>query len=188
MPAPGLVKLGFLRLRFSNNFAVGFCGVGCPKIVFALGARPKTKPQAIQMQKKCQEAFKIKKSDENGAKSVAKRSQRSKKVSTWSQKTAKSNQKKPKWSEKLLKLSHKGAKRRPKCIQKSPWAPRSILGTGKGVRGVNFWILFGAFLVQKDLKNQCKIRCRKKHEISWNFFLKREPKSMPKLIKNQWSK
>ena len=72
MPAPGLVNLGFLRLRFSNNFAVGSCGVGCPKIVFALGARPKTEPQAIQMQKKRQEAFKIKKNNGNGAKRVAK--------------------------------------------------------------------------------------------------------------------
>ena len=52
----------------------------------------------------------------------------------------------------------KGAKRRPKCIQKSPWAPRSILGTGKGVRGVNFWILFGTFFVLKTLTTQCKIR------------------------------
>ena len=163
MPAPGLVKLGFLRSRFSNDFAVGSCGVGCPKIVFALGVRPKTEPQAIQMQKKRQDAFKIKKSDANGAKSVAKGTQRSQKVSKWSQKKAKWNQKRPKWNQKLPTWSYRvpKGKRQPKCIQKSPWAPRSIWGTGKGVRGVNFWILFGAFLVQKDLKINAKFNVEK---------------------------
>ena len=64
----------------------------------------------------------------------------------------------------------KGAKRRPKCIQKSPWALRSILGTGKGGRGLNFWILFGTCLVQKASKNQCKIQYRKNMKIHENTF------------------
>ena len=60
----------------------------------------------------------------------------------------------------------KGAERRPKCIQKSPWAPRSILGAKKGDR-IRYCLSHdGLFLIQKALKNQCKIRCRKKHEIS----------------------
>jgi hypothetical protein len=36
--------------------------LGAPKILFALGVRPKTEPQAIQMQKKRQQILNIKKS------------------------------------------------------------------------------------------------------------------------------
>ena len=153
--------MGFLRLRFSNNFAVGSCGVGCPKIVFALGAQTKTEPQAIQMQKKRQEAFKIKKSNENGAKRVAKGATGARRYQNGAkrkQNGTKRYQNGAKSYQHGATGCQKGAKRRPKCIQKSPWAPRSILGTGKGVRGVNFWILFGTFLIQKTSKNQCKIR------------------------------
>ena len=187
MPAPGLVKLGFLRLRFSNNFAVGSCGVGCPKIVFALGARPKTEPQAIQMQsvKNLSKLRKATKMEWKGLQKGASGARRYQNVIKREQNGTKRNQNGAKSYQHGATGCQKGAQRRPKCIQKSPWAPRSILGAKKGVRGVNLWILFEAFFVQKALKNQCKIRCRKKHEISWKNLLKREPKSMPKLIKNQ---
>ena len=169
MPAPGLVKLGFLRLRFSNNFAVGSCGVGCPKIVFALGVRPKTEPQAIQMQKKRQEAFKIKKSNENGAKRVAKGASGARR---YQNETKREQNGTKRYQNGTKSYQHgatgcqKGAERRPKCIPKLPWAPRSISGAKKCDCRRYFGTQFGLFLIQKALKKQCKIRCRKKHESS----------------------
>ena len=59
----------------------------------------------------------------------------------------------------------KGAERRPKCIPKSPWAPRSILGAKKGDRIRYFGNHFGYFFEQKALKNQCKNRSPKNIEF-----------------------
>ena len=70
-----------------------------------------------------------------GAKSEPKRSQR----------VRKGSQRVPKGRPKGAKGSQKGAKERPKWIQKSPWAPGSILGAKSGCRDIFLGAIFGPF-------------------------------------------
>ena len=80
------------------------------------------------------------------------------------QNEAKGNQKgakKPKGCQKGAKGCQKGAAGRPKWIQKSPWAPRSILEAKSGCRQRSFGSNFGQFSTKKAIKNRCKNRCRK---------------------------
>ena len=86
--------------------------------------------------------------------------------------------KKLKWSQKLPTWSY----RVPKGSQKATEVhPKVALGAkvdfGNRKRGarVNFWILFGTFLVQKALNNQCKIRCRKNMKFHETTLKKRSP-------------
>ena len=77
------------------------------------------------------------------------------------QNEAKGNQKgaqKPKGCQKGAKGCQKGAAGRPKWIQKSPWAPRSILEAKSGCRqrvfGSHFWTIFHQKGDQKSMQKQ----------------------------------
>ena len=158
--------------------------MGAAKIVFALEVRPKTEPQAIQMEKKRLKTLKIKKSDENGAKRAPKGSQRSEKVAKWSQKGAKWSPKRPKWSP-------KGAKREPKGNQSASksrlgrqgrfWEPKGVNpGRRIGTVLVHFW---SKKLKKTTSKNHLKFDTEKVEKMREKT-LKMETKREPKSVKN----
>ena len=77
-------------------------------------------------------------------------------------KESKMKPKEIKMEPKVTNMEPQGAKREPtKCIQKSPWAPRSILGAKKCDRRRYFGSHFGPFLVQKASKINAKFNIEK---------------------------
>ena len=104
-------------------------------------------------------------------------------------KESKMEPKETKMEPKVTNMELQGAKREPKGDQS---ASKSRLGRQgrfwepkKECAGVSFWINFGAFLVQKALKINANLDVEKNMKFHEKNILKREPKSMPKLIKNQ---
>ena len=133
------------------------CGLGClikPVFwrIYTLGAENSkmekkelqkrasgSQTQAKNTQKRAQRSQKGAKMEPMGAKSEPKRSQR----------VRKGSQRVPKGNPKGAKGSQKGAKERPKWIQKSPWAPGSILGAKMVLAWDRFWVNLGPFFDQK---------------------------------------
>ena len=126
--------------------------------------------QAKNTQKRVQRSQKGAKMEPMGAKSEPKRNQRLRKGS----------QRVPKGNPKGAKGSQKGAKERPKWIQKSPWAPGSILGAKKVKFVDRFGVKNGSFFDQKSKK-----RHPKKHQkINAEKVSKNDAKRWPKWCKN----
>ena len=152
MPAPGLVKLGFLRLRFSNNFAVGLAALGAPKLYLHWECDQKRNRKQSKCRKsgkklsKLRKAMKMERKELQKGASGARRYQNGAKRK---QNGTKRNQNGARSYQHGATGCQKRAKRRPKCIQKSPWAPRSILGAKKGDRIRCFGSHLGLFLFQK---------------------------------------
>ena len=94
---------------------------------------------------------------------------------------AKGRQREPKGTQ----GAPKGNQGEPKGIQKSAWAPGSILNAKTGAFPIPIWIqLWTIFPPKRRSKIDAKTDVEK-HEFQSKSDTKRVPKSMPKRIKNQ---
>ena len=125
MPAPGLGKVGFLRLRFSNNFAVGSLRRWVPQNCICTGCATKNGTASNPNGEKATKSYQNYEERRKWSEKSAKREPEERKGSKMEPKGTKME---PKANKMEPNACQTGAKRRPKCIQKSPWAPRSILG------------------------------------------------------------